>query len=168
MGLRFAARVERYEEQIRVLRRLWTERVVTEMTEHHSIDRAGIAPLPIQRPIPIWLGGGAHPRVLERVGRLADGWMAHEPRAGARFESALAAIHESAERAGRDPATIGVQGRIAVHGQADLDRSRHALDARREPGITHPHITAPGPERRVSPPAEVLQQGSERLPPHPP
>src|SRR3546814_4681984 len=56
MGLRFATRVQRYEEQIRVLRRLWTERVVTEMTEHHSIARAGLAPLPIQRPIPIWLG----------------------------------------------------------------------------------------------------------------
>ena len=79
LGVPFAARTRRYEEQIEVLRLLWTEEVVTFRGDFHEIDRAGICPLPLQRPIPLWLGGGTSRSTLERIGRLSDGWIALGP-----------------------------------------------------------------------------------------
>ena len=59
-----------------MLRALWTEQSVTVDGRFHHIDAAGLAPLPVQRPIPIWIGAFA-PAALRRVGRLADGWFPH-------------------------------------------------------------------------------------------
>jgi probable F420-dependent oxidoreductase len=77
VGVDFASRAMRFEEQIEVLRLLWTQEVVTYDGRFHSLSGAGIRPLPVQRPIPLWLGGGAgaSARALERIGRLADGWL---------------------------------------------------------------------------------------------
>lgn len=54
----FKTRASRYEDQIDLLRALWTNPAVTWNTAHHVVPDAGINPLPIQRPIPLWLGGG--------------------------------------------------------------------------------------------------------------
>ena len=70
LGMDFRNRARRYEEQIEVMRLLWTHDVVTFKGRYHEIDAAGILPRPVQRPIPIWMGGGATPAVLERIGRL--------------------------------------------------------------------------------------------------
>ena len=70
----FSTRGARIEEQIAVLRALWTQPVVTFNGRWHQIEEAGINPLPIQRPIPIWFGGSAD-TVLKRVARLGDGWL---------------------------------------------------------------------------------------------
>ncbi|HEY9325316.1 MAG TPA: LLM class F420-dependent oxidoreductase, partial [Candidatus Limnocylindria bacterium] len=58
LGESFTNRGRRIEEQIAVLRALWTQEVVDFKGRWHRIDRAGIDPLPVQRPIPIWMGGG--------------------------------------------------------------------------------------------------------------
>jgi probable F420-dependent oxidoreductase len=71
----FHNRGRRIEEQIEVLRLLWTQEVVDFQGEWHRIDRAGINPLPIQRPIPIWMGSGDGEAPMRRVARLADGWL---------------------------------------------------------------------------------------------
>ena len=85
LGADFGKRGKVFDEQIDVLRALWTQRAVTLDTPFHKITDAGIWPLPIQRPIPLWLGGGGvHPikgwgnveRVLRRIAGKADGWMA--------------------------------------------------------------------------------------------
>src|SRR5689334_14487443 len=55
----FKNRGRRFEEQIEVMRKLWTEPVITFEGQYHKITAAGINPLPIQRPIPIWIGGSA-------------------------------------------------------------------------------------------------------------
>src|SRR5439155_6273864 len=68
----FHTRGRRVTEQIAVIRKLWTEPVVTFKGSYHHLDRAGINPLPVQRPIPVWMGGMAEP-VLKRVGQLCDG-----------------------------------------------------------------------------------------------
>jgi alkanesulfonate monooxygenase SsuD/methylene tetrahydromethanopterin reductase-like flavin-dependent oxidoreductase (luciferase family) len=73
LGENFHNRGRRSEEQIEVLRKLWTQELVTFEGRWHKITDAGLNPLPIQRPIPLWFGGGAD-AVLERVGRLGDGW----------------------------------------------------------------------------------------------
>ncbi|HLE81312.1 MAG TPA: LLM class F420-dependent oxidoreductase, partial [Dehalococcoidia bacterium] len=69
LGEDFHNRGRRMEEQIAVLRALWTQEVVTFEGKWHRITEAGINPLPVQRPIPIWMGGGAEP-VLQRIARL--------------------------------------------------------------------------------------------------
>jgi probable F420-dependent oxidoreductase len=144
LGQGFADRAARYEEQIGLLRRLWTEPVVTHEGRFHAVDRAGLAPLPAQRPIPLWLGGGTAPAVLDRVGRLADGWVVHDPDPGAGLARALDVVAETARRHGRDPAGLGVQGRIDVHGPLDADRLRRGLDAWRAVGATHVSVHGAG------------------------
>ena len=78
----FSNRGRRLEEQIAVLRQLWSQELVTFDGHWHHLDRIGVNPLPIQRPIPIWMGsfvGNIVEKVLERTGRLADGWMPQFP-----------------------------------------------------------------------------------------
>jgi probable F420-dependent oxidoreductase len=75
LGADFHTRGARIAEQIAVLRALWTQEVVTVEGRWHRILQAGLRPLPVQRPIPIWLGGHDD-RVLRRAAALADGWIA--------------------------------------------------------------------------------------------
>jgi probable F420-dependent oxidoreductase len=70
----FHNRGRRIEEQVEVMRQLWTEPVVEYHGKWHQIDRAGLNPLPIQQPIPVWFGGSAEP-ALQRLARIADGWI---------------------------------------------------------------------------------------------
>jgi probable F420-dependent oxidoreductase len=74
LGENFGNRGKRIEEQVQVLRMLWTNELNTFKGKYHNFDDVGIKPLPIQRPIPIWFGGGADV-VLERAAKLGDGWM---------------------------------------------------------------------------------------------
>lgn len=112
MGREFDTRARRIEEQIEVLRRLWTEEAVEFDGEFHTLPSAGIDPRPVQRPIPVWLGGMADP-VLRRVARTADGWLPEGESAG-RAEPALDRLREFAREADRDPETIGIHGRLRV------------------------------------------------------
>ena len=67
LGEDFHDRGRRIEEQVSLLRALWTEPVVDFAGRWHRVPEAGINPLPVQRPIPVWFGGQAEP-VLRRVG----------------------------------------------------------------------------------------------------
>src|SRR4029079_5182958 len=109
----------RMSEQIEVLRRLWTETTVTHAGTFDTITGAGLAPLPIQRPIPVWIGAASEP-AYRRVGRLADGWFP-QVRPGDVLDRALDVIATAAEAAGRDPSRIGMEGRVAWDGN-DPDR----------------------------------------------
>ena len=73
LGQRFDQRGRRMSEQIQLLRALWTEESVTHEGTFDRITAAGLAPLPVQRPIPVWLGGSSD-AAYRRIGRLADGW----------------------------------------------------------------------------------------------
>lgn len=153
LGENFHNRGARVEEQIALLRALWTRPLVDFHGRWHHIPDAGINPLPIRRPIPIWMGGYVEP-VLDRVGRLADGWLLVSP-AGPQIEQHLERIRASAEQAGRDPATIGLEGGIRISGggperwQQDLERWRelrasHVAVNTMGAGLTGPadHIAA--------------------------
>ena len=137
LGTDFHNRGRRCEEQVALLRALWTERAVTFDGAWHRVTDAGIKPLPVQRPIPLWFGGGDE-RVLRRIARLADGWMPQfEPDAAGRV--LLARMQGYAREYGRDPAAIGLNGRMAANPVADggerdwVDRVR----AWRDIGGTH-------------------------------
>ncbi len=134
LGQPFSERGRRLEEQIPLLRRLWTEESVTFHGEFDTVNGAGLAPLPVQRPIPIWIGAAAPP-ALARAGRLADGWF---PMAvpGAALDAASAVVHEAARAAGRDPASLGMEGRVEWS-TGDLDKIGHHAEKWRAAGATH-------------------------------
>jgi len=141
MGQDFATRGKRQEEQIALLRRLWTERSVTFDGTFDRIVGAGLAPLPIQRPIPIWIGGTSPP-AYRRIGRLADGWFPRvEP--GPPLDEALTVIATAAATAGRDPATIGMDGRIK-QGDGGTDDLLRDAERWRDAGATHVSVDTMG------------------------
>lgn len=113
MGTDFHTRGARVDEQIALMRALWTEREVTFHGQWHDLDNAGLTILPVQRPIPIYMGGGHGQKPLERIGRLADGWIAMGS-AGGQVGDQIAAIRASATAAGRNPDDITIQGRMSV------------------------------------------------------
>ena len=56
LGQNFHDRGKRSEEQIALLRALWTNEAVNFEGRWHRVTHAGLNPLPVQRPIPVWLG----------------------------------------------------------------------------------------------------------------
>ena len=140
LGQDFSTRGRRMDEQVALLRRYWTERSITFEGEFDRVTGAGIAPLPLQRPIPLWFGGGSKP-AFRRMGRLADGWLPMMT-PGPELDEAMATIAASAEAAGRDPQTIGMEGRITWGG--DLDQVKHEAEQWRALGATHIAINTMG------------------------
>jgi probable F420-dependent oxidoreductase len=134
LGQRFDQRGRRLSEQIELLRRLWTETVVTYDGAFDTITAAGLAPVPIQRPIPIWVGGSSD-AAYRRMGRLADGWFP-QVRPGDDLDHALEVIGAAAREAGRDPAAIGMEGR-ASWSPGDPDRFARQVERWRQVGATH-------------------------------
>jgi probable F420-dependent oxidoreductase len=112
LGEDFTTRGQRIEEQIEVLRALWTHELVSVKARWHRITDAGINPLPVQRPIPLWMGGESE-RVLRRAARLADGWMPHF-RPGPESQAVIDGLHAWVKDAGRDPGRFGVEGRFTL------------------------------------------------------
>lgn len=115
LGQDFHTRGARLEEQVQLLRLLWTQPAVDFQGRWDSINRQGINPLPVQRPIPIWMGGGVGHRgitdaALRRVARIADGWCPlpalpeHEDEAWGRMKRYLA-------EAGKDPSAFSYEMR---------------------------------------------------------
>jgi probable F420-dependent oxidoreductase len=113
LGMNFHDRGKRSEEQITVMRMLWTQESVTFTGQWHTLNGVGLNPLPDQRPIPIWLGGAAD-AVLNRVARLADGWYPPSSLPWAELESSIAKLHRHAQEVGRDPASIGIEGIVRL------------------------------------------------------
>ncbi|MGH3541717.1 MAG: LLM class F420-dependent oxidoreductase, partial [Mycobacterium sp.] len=117
LGEDFSTRGKRCEEQVELMRRLWTEESVTYRGTYHQVTGAGLAPLPIQRPIPVWFGAYSR-RACRRAGRLGDGWLPMVG-PGPKLEQALHEVAQAAIEAGRDPAHIGMGGQVSWNGNAD-------------------------------------------------
>jgi probable F420-dependent oxidoreductase len=130
----FKNRGSRCEEQIEVLRRLWTQQTVTFEGRWHKISDAGINPLPVQRPIPIWFGGSDE-RALRRLAKYGDGWF---PLVGPddKCRALIDKIRSYAKEAGRNPNAIGIEGRIS-YGQGSPDAWTKELQAWQQLGATH-------------------------------
>ncbi|ORB72423.1 LLM class F420-dependent oxidoreductase [Mycobacterium scrofulaceum] len=133
LGEKFGNRGKRSEEQIELMRRLWTERSVTFDGRYHTVTAAGLAPPPVQRPIPVWIGA-ASDRGLERAGRLADGWFPMTA-PGPGLEHAREQVRRAAAAVGRDPASLGMEGRVSWTG--DPDKTAAGIAAWRAAGATH-------------------------------
>jgi probable F420-dependent oxidoreductase len=118
-GATMARRGARTTEFIEVLRTLWTPGVSEHDGEFYQIPRGVMAPLPVQAGgPPILLGGLARP-ALERVGRIADGWVTSSRTDLSRVSELIAIVHDSAAAAGRDPAALRVVCRGVVRAGAE-------------------------------------------------
>ena len=107
LGMDWKTRGARQAEQVEVLRRLWTEDLVTFKGRFHDLREVSIVPPPIQRPIPIWFGGSSD-AVMKRAARLGDGWMPIMA-PGDEAAAKLAALREHLKAFGRDPAAFGLE-----------------------------------------------------------
>jgi probable F420-dependent oxidoreductase len=140
LGKDFSNRGRRLEEQIVLLRKLFTEESVTFDGSYDQIVGAGLSPMPLQRPIPIWVGASSQP-ALRRAGRLADGWFPQAvPNHG--LEEAVEAVRSGAEEAGRDPSSLGMEGRL--NGGSGQDELGKHFERWRAAGATHMSINTMG------------------------
>jgi probable F420-dependent oxidoreductase len=163
LGIDFASRTARIEEQIALLRRLWTEATIDHAGASEIVEAAGIAPLPPQ-PIPIWIGSGANPRALARVGRLADGWLPMpDVQPGRGLEAAWQTVQEAAVSAGREPSDLGLEGHVRATAEA-IDRVPERVARWRDAGAD---AVAVNPlragARRMNEHLEVLLRAAEML-----
>jgi len=112
MGADYHNRGARVEEQIALMRELWTKQEVSFHGQWHHVE-GGLTLLPKQRPIPLFMGGGHGTRPLQRIGRLADGWIALGS-AGPDVSSQIATIREASLAAGRAEDAVAIQGRTSI------------------------------------------------------
>ena len=116
----------RSEEQIDVMRQLWTNELITYEGKWHKITDAGILPLPVQQPIPVWLGGAAD-RTIRRIVNIGDGWIL-TGRPDDRAKHLIGKLNAYADEAGRDIATIGLEGWVSASIGGPDDWAKEAED----------------------------------------
>ncbi len=131
LGTDWNTRGARQAEQIEVLRRLWSGEVVNYDGRFHHLNGVNIVPPPLQRPIPIWLGGSSD-AVVKRAARFADGWMPILA-PDAQAEQKLALLRAELSSHGRDPAKFGLEGWLRMH-DADPQQWAAAADGWRRLG----------------------------------
>ncbi len=131
----FHNRGARSEEQVSLMRALWTQEVVTFQGKWHTVTAAGINPLPVQRPIPVWFGGHAD-KVLRRIAHIGDGLIlsSNDP-PNERRAAAIQRMRGYAQEAGRDPAAIGLDARANM--RDGLDEAMAQAAKWQELGATH-------------------------------
>jgi probable F420-dependent oxidoreductase len=154
LGENFKNRGKRVEEQLEVLRLLWTKELVTYDGRWHRVPDAGIRPLPVQQPIPVWMGGDSEV-VIRRAARLADGWITLPSfRPGPAGQQTVDRLHGLVREAGRDPAAFGIEARMALAKVPADERANEIAAWRAMRGITHLCVNTmglglPGPEEHV-------------------
>jgi probable F420-dependent oxidoreductase len=149
LGLRFTNRGRRIEEQIAVMRALWTQEIVDFTGRWHRVDRAGLNPLPVQRPIPVWMGGGWDRQrraivepALRRIAKIADGWFTHLP-ANDDGRIGMDAFRRLVKEEGRDPANVPVEGRLPA-AKSGPEEWKRGIAAFGDMGMTSVELTTMG------------------------
>jgi len=142
LGMTFADRGRRVEEQIEVLRRLWESPVVSFEGRYHTITAAGINPLPVQRPIPIWMGGFSEP-ALRRIARLADGYFPGATPPDGGWRETLDRMRRWRQTEGRVAADLGIEARIQA-GTGHPDDWRRQAAEWQALGATHVAVNTMG------------------------
>jgi probable F420-dependent oxidoreductase len=137
----FADRGRRLDEQVALMRRLWTEPSLSFDGKFERVTGAGLAPLPIQRPIPIWFGASSAP-AYRRTGRLADGWFP-QVQPGPKLDDARGIVGDAATESGRDPNVIGMEGRVSWTDRG-VDDVAERVGRWRDAGASHLSVNTMG------------------------
>ena len=142
-----------------VLRRLWSEDLVTFSGRFHHLREVSIMPPPVQRPIPIWFGGSSD-AVIKRAAQIGDGWMPiMSPDEGA---VKLEALRGHLNAFGRDPAAVGLEAWLRMN-EPDPERWAKAAEAWRHLGaqivLLYPMYRISTIEARI----ETLQRFKEAV-----
>ncbi len=114
------------------------------MTFHGTYEHvtgSGLAPLPVQRPIPVWFGAQSPP-AYRRAGRLGDGWLPQVP-PGPKLDEARAIVDQAARDAGRDPAALGMEGRVSW-GDKTVDKLVEQVGRWGAAGASHVSVNTMG------------------------
>jgi|TARA_B110000444_G_scaffold176297_1_gene164959 probable F420-dependent oxidoreductase len=135
LGMPFKNRAKRFSEQIEVMRKLWSCRVVEYRGDFHSFDSAGINPEPIQRPIPVWIGAMKDVAV-RRAARIGDGWFMYprqEPSDGA--HEMISIYRQAAAEAGREPDSLGINATVFANQGLGPDEWRSIMEKWKQMGV---------------------------------
>ena len=141
LGIRFQDRARRFEEQIALLRRLWTEPAVTFEGRFHTVRASGINPRPVQQPIPLWIGAAAEAAV-KRATLIGDGYLPLRPLDGG-WAATIEKVHGWLRGAGRDPAAFGIEGRLNA-GSGTPDDWRQTVEMWRGFDASHLSVVTGG------------------------
>jgi probable F420-dependent oxidoreductase len=155
LGESFSNRGQREEEQVELLRALWENETIDFEGRWHRVTKAGIKPRP-ENKIPIWFGGTAD-ALLERAGRLGDGWLPLVSH-GDLAKAAVEKIHRHLEEAGRDKESFGIEPQARIAG-GNPERWRKHAESWRELGATHISIVTMG--AKLSRPEDHLKAAGE-------
>lgn len=134
LGMDFHSRGKMIEEQVEVLRLLWTQEVVSYEGRWHCITEAGINPLPVQRPIPVWMGGYAD-ALLRRTARMGDGWFP-QMKPDETANEMVGRLRRYTEEAGRAPESVGIEARVSI-GEGSREEWMRWTEGWRALGATH-------------------------------
>ena len=141
LGMNFQARGRVVEEQIEVMRLLWSQEVVSYKGQYHTITEAGLNPLPVRRSIPVWLGGSADV-LLRRVARIGDGWFP-QGKPDDHMRRLLERLISYVKEVGRDPSTVGIEARVNAS-EGNLDEWVRQTEGWRALGATHISLNTMG------------------------
>jgi len=163
MGQDFETRGARCDEQLRLLRALWTEPTVEFQGRWDQVSGAGLDPLPVQRPIPVWIGAKSSPvsSVIRRIAELSDGWFVLcSPE---QFPDLRGAIDAAAKEVGRTPESIGAEAGVAVVGPREAEW-KDRVRGWREIGLSHLCLRTLGGELSSELHLSKLREAWEEVP----
>lgn len=141
LGMGFRDRARRFEEQITVLRKLWSERLVTFEGRYHTLKAEGINPRPSRGSIPIWIGASAE-EAVKRACFIGDGYLPLSPLEGG-WTATIEKVQGWLSTAGRDPASFGVEGRLNA-ASGGMDEWEQSIAMWRRFGASHLSVSAQG------------------------
>ncbi len=144
-GFDFHNRGKRVDEQIDFMRKLWQSDIIDYQGEFHTVEKGGLNPLPIQRPIPIWIGGISK-AAIRRTAQLGDGWLPNF-QADDFGRRCIEQMWEKAEQYGRDPKSIGIEATVTIIDR-NPDQLTEEIEAWRDMGATHVSVSTL-PERWI-------------------
>jgi probable F420-dependent oxidoreductase len=135
----FHDRGRRSEEQVAVMQALWSQPHVTFKGRWHTIEDAGINPLPKAKKVPVWFGGH-HERTLDRIAKMGDGWMPNAYPPDNEALEIFAKLRGLTEAAGRDPAAVGIEVWVSMGTGSEADWRKEAQFWKKA-GVSHLTLT---------------------------